>query len=532
MNPDIVVVLIDTLRYDAVAREDLLERVAPRMAALRREGSLGRITANASNTQFVLPALLNGSYPMDYGGYNTGCLERPPGFVERLQAAGYATELVTNCVLYDRDLGFDRGFGGAVSAVNSRRALTQDIEYRLLPVLKRWADGGTSEEAAAAFMRQDTRSVFGHLARIAQTDGRVPEEFPALRRRNRALSEGARAEIALIDRDPLGAARKMLHTPEAFYWATLGRLRGGLPLLTARLRNRVHPFLHRMSASRPYSSALFDAYDVLSEEIEPALHRTLGRAGEHAQARPSFLFWHLMDVHTPRLLANQHRRRPDLIAARERRAAEAAAAEDYPAAAYLGALSSVDCMLGRLVDRLKAEGRWDRTALFITSDHGTTLPDVDGEPVPDLPNRFRPEDTDVPVIAAGGAAPALTGPGALFDSRDFGATVLDAAGLAQAPGASGLSMAGGAGRPAVISENGGRGALDLSRDDLNFAVTGPDSRVLFRLSGDRLSPIRRWPDTAGPAADEALLKHLFAERGALLRVRGVTPLRTGKSSSG
>lgn len=522
MTPTVIVVLVDTLRFDVVADEALLKQVAPTMAALRRDGSLGRIVANASNTQFVLPAFLNGSYPLDFDGYNEGCRNRPPGFVEHLHAAGYTTDLITNCVLYNRDLAFDRGFDRAVCAVNTRRALTQDIEYRLLPVLKRWEGGALGDEEVEAFMRRDAASVFANLAAIAAS-GRVPEEFPELRRRDRALAAGAKAELELIDRDPLGVARKMLRTPEAFYWITLGDAGGRASLLAARLRNRAHPLMHRAGASRRYASALFDAFDVLSEEIEPALHRALSRdAADHGTvSNPRFLFCHLMDVHTPRLLANQHRRRPDLVVERERLNAEAENMHEYPAAAYLGALAAIDRVLERLVMRLKSDGRWDQTALFITSDHGTTLSDVDGEPVPDLPNRFRPEDLDVPVIAAGGAAPTLAGPDALFDSRDFGATILDAAGVNQLSDAAGRSMARGVGRTAVVSENGGRGALDLARDDLNFAIAGPGHRLLARLSGNNLSVVRRWPGNADPANDTELLRHLFAERGTVLEARGV-----------
>lgn len=523
MTPTVVVVLVDTLRFDVVADEALLSHVAPTMAALRRDGSLGRIVANASNTQFVLPALLNGSYPLDFGGYNEGCRDRPQGFVERLWAAGYTTDLVTNCVLYNRDLAFDRGFDRSVCAVNTRRALTQDIEYRLLPVLKRWEAGAFGDDEAEAFMRRDACSVFANLAEIAAAN-RVPEELPELRRRDRALAVGARAELALIDRDPLGVARKMLRTPEAFYWTTLGNAAGGASLLAARLRNRAYPLLYRAGASRRYASSLFDAFDVLSEEIEPALHRALSRekSGPGTDTNPHFLFCHLMDVHTPRLLANQHRRRPDLVAERERFIADAENIHAYPAPAYMGALTAIDRVLERLVTRLKSDGRWDDTALFITSDHGTTLPDVDGESVPDLPNRFRPEDLDVPVIAAGGAAPVLAGPDALFDSRDFGATVLEAACGDQPSEAPGQSMARGAGRIAVVSENGGRGALDLVRDDLNFALAGPDHRLLARLAGNRLSVVRRWPGNADPAHDTDLLHHLFAERGTVLEARGAT----------
>lgn len=517
MPRTIFLIIVDTLRFDVIADETLRRKAAPTLDQLVAEGSFGRIVANASNTQFVMPTLLTGTYPLDCGGYNTGCKYRPAGFPELFRAAGFETSVYSNCLLYNRDLGFDAGFDTVLSPVNSRRSLTQDIEYRVLPFLKRWQKGDVTDAEAATFIKNDYRGILEHLRYSCDGGARVPREIPTLIHRDRELARRCRDEIALIESDPIAIAHRLLETPEAFYWTVLGRRRAEYRQFAARLLNRAWDTWSGITCPN-YPAGLFDAYDVLTDEALPAIERQLFHR-EPAQDR--LIVLHVMDVHTPRLLENQWRRNPELVRAREADRLQFAADHGQPTAVYLGALSSVDRIIGTLISKLKGSAAWDDTALFITSDHGTTIPDIDGMTVPDLTNRFEVQDLTVPVIAVGGLAPRLRGVDDLFDSRDLGTTLLATAGLADAESFGGIPMHGPAGRDAVVSENGGRGRLDLDRDELNFAVTGRDSRLLARLSKSELSVVKRWnPPADVNQSDNALLSVLWRERGEILRARG------------
>lgn len=518
MPRTILLIIVDTLRFDVIADETIRRTAAPALDRLIDEGSLGRIVANASNTQFVMPTLLTGTYPLDCGGYNTGCKHRPAGFPKRFQATGFETSLYTNCVLYNRDLGFDAGFDRVLAPVNSRRSLTQDIEYRVLPFLKRWQDGDVTDTEAAAFINEDYRGILEHLRDACDNANRIPDEISTLIRRDRDLARRCRDEIALVDSDPMAIAHRLLETPEAFYWTVLGRRMAEYRQFAARLLNRAWDSWSRITCPN-YPAGLFDAYDILTDEAMPAIERQLFQP---EPAKDRLIVLHLMDVHTPRLLENQRRRNPALVRSREADRQQFTTDHGQPTAVYLGALNSVDRMIGKLVSKLKDTAAWDDTALFITSDHGTTIPDIDGMTVPDLPNRFEAQDLTVPVIAAGGLAPRLRGPDELFDSRDLGTTLLATAGLADAESFGGMPMHGVSGRDAVVSENGGRGGLDLDRDDMNFAVTGKESRLLARLSDSEVSVVKRWnPSHDVNQSDNALLAVLWRERGEILRARGV-----------
>ncbi len=100
----------------------------------------------------------------------------------------------------------------------------------------------------------------------------------------------------------------------------------------------------------------------------------IGWLGE--QALPPYLLWvHLYDPHHPwePALLDRVRWRPDETLrawAHERGLGE----DDLDTLArYDAELRETDAQLGRLVDSLKAAGRWDRTVLVIAGDHGEGL---------------------------------------------------------------------------------------------------------------------------------------------------------------
>lgn len=124
--------------------------------------------------------------------------------------------------------------------------------------------------------------------------------------------------------------------------------------------------------------------------------RWLGAESGDDGARPTFLFWHLMDVHGPYGVAAP-------VGGRFRRAARAAAPEraegddrlaglhsyahhdylrldrfqsfDELVAAYDEGIAEVDEVLGDFFDLLRRAGAWDDALVVVTSDHGESLLD-------------------------------------------------------------------------------------------------------------------------------------------------------------
>ncbi|HKW01417.1 MAG TPA: sulfatase [Vicinamibacterales bacterium] len=69
---------------------------------------------------------------------------------------------------------------------------------------------------------------------------------------------------------------------------------------------------------------------------------------------PFFLWVHLYDAHTPQTLPDAFRRQ-------------------YAGDLYAGGIAFADSQLGRLVDRLRQDGRLDSTAVIVAGDHGESL---------------------------------------------------------------------------------------------------------------------------------------------------------------
>ena len=129
----------------------------------------------------------------------------------------------------------------------------------------------------------------------------------------------------------------------------------------------------------------FDVYDAPAHEDAFALvERLLARLDEDERGRPVFLYLHLLDVHWPydEMLPSLA---PDAFGPLSesewawmdrptvRRAKRHGWRQvDWPTitARYDHGVAFVDAAIGRLVEGLTERGRWDRTLLAVTSDHG------------------------------------------------------------------------------------------------------------------------------------------------------------------
>jgi len=533
--PNGLLILIDALRSDIVADPEVRRYVAPTLDSLIKKGGLHKIVAQASNTQFVMPAILSGTAPLDHGGYNDGCKKRPACFAESIRDAGFETALFSNCVLYNRDLGFDRGFNQVCVPANTRRALMQDIEYRLLEPIRRWRRQELSDEEISVFLRREYAEVLDKLICIGE-ENRATPRLQRSERINLELARDAARERALLERDPLKVAEKLATIPEAYYYAALGDETGQWRLLTVRIMNKVYrsiePLTRWIGFKRGLRFGHFDSLEPLIEEVVPEVQKFIDSCD-----RPWFVMLHIMDVHTHAVCLDQMFRAPLelfrrlLRAMRLRRVFRAMGRRvNLP---YLVSLSAVDNELGKLLKRIEGSGHAEDMALMIISDHGTTLEGVDSRPSPDLSRRFFRSNLETPLIFVGRDRLPLE-KGGLRDSRDVGATLLEAFDIPIPEGNDGRPLQSTSPRDYVVSENAGRNFCDLAGDDLNFAITGETAKLFAVLHGaevrvtefynlsqdpEELENLIDRPESK-PLVDQ-MIKILPRERGEILERRGV-----------
>lgn len=115
-RPDVVLIVIDTWRWDALGANGAPRDPTPELDALSRRGVLFRNAIGAS--PWTLPSMasmLTGRYPTVHGAYGRLRDVRPirtevPLLAEIVSEAGYTTRAVVNALFLRPHFGFDRGF--------------------------------------------------------------------------------------------------------------------------------------------------------------------------------------------------------------------------------------------------------------------------------------------------------------------------------------------------------------------------------------------------------------------------------------
>lgn len=522
-----IMLVIDNLRFDTFEDRAEAAGLFPNLAGLVERGWVRPLISNGHATKFAMAPIFSMTYPLDQGGYNFVLRDRPRSFAEQLKDAGYVTFMFQG----DDNDGpvscCDRGFDH-VEAVYDFRVILQNF---ILEVLRKecldWQRGRHNDQQIATFLRNSFGALMDYLA-----DGgnRVPRAgLPAaIRAPSQKLRRAFREERRLLDREPTAVAWKILTLEPHFYHLCLGKPEAsGLALGLNRLLYRVGGGIRSRLLSRK-----LQPFRVLAGQTVPVASELLAGAHDairHA-ARPWFIFAHVMDLHDRRFV-----HRPfDLLRRflwlghwmRHKRGRKSV--ERF---LYDSALAKVDREIGRLRSSLEATGQEQSTMFLISADHGCEMYDaIRRGHHEEFGWRAHPEHIEVPLICAPtDRQPADTG---LLDSMSFPATLLDLLGVAGHPSFLGRSALNG-GRSAVISENAGRGNASVDEDDLYFTVTTETSKLMAVLIGDELQVHRLYDRVADPlelqnivdrpdaqSRIEALVKHLFEERGELLAARG------------
>ncbi|MDB2245708.1 sulfatase [Halorubrum ezzemoulense] len=107
MSENVLFLVVDSLRYDAVAGDEF---DTPNLDALAEDGvSFSRCFAQGISTAPSMTAILTGRYPLDYGGH-WYLEEDQPTMAEQFQRNGYTTGAIHSNPNVSRLRNFDRGF--------------------------------------------------------------------------------------------------------------------------------------------------------------------------------------------------------------------------------------------------------------------------------------------------------------------------------------------------------------------------------------------------------------------------------------
>jgi len=156
---------------------------------------------------------------------------------------------------------------------------------------------------------------------------------------------------------------------------------------------------------------------------------------------------------------------------------------------YLGKISLVDDLVGRIVEAMKRRGTWDDALVVFTADHGEMM----GAHGAFTKGRFYEESVRVPLVVRRPGVVRAGRTGALAESMDVYPTIVEAIGGTMTPGrfarslwpvATGKSESA---REVVLSEIGKSAPLDVMIRDRRYKWWAQDDdEYLFDLEADPL----------------------------------------------
>ena len=142
--PNIVLVIIDSLRFDRLGISGYRPALTPNLDELARRGihCINHFSSGCPS-QVAVPGIFTSSLPFDYGGYNEGIRYRPYSFVEVLQKSGYQTLGVTTCHWFSSHYGANRGFDQFTPLFDLNPWFSKCYAFQLEEPLVRWKSGQT-----------------------------------------------------------------------------------------------------------------------------------------------------------------------------------------------------------------------------------------------------------------------------------------------------------------------------------------------------------------------------------------------------
>tara|TARA_Y100000389_G_C17462912_1_gene523164 strand:- start:2687 stop:4279 length:1593 start_codon:yes stop_codon:yes gene_type:complete len=463
--------LIDSLRYDVARDLDKLEKYLPNLHKIHQKSSLYHCVANSRSTQFVLPSIFTLSYPLDYGGYDTGIRNRPKSFVELLRSKKYYNMMISNSNQIGVTNGYQRGFDKIKTTVDFKILLEHRIARTIKPRLKKKNDERFAVKELELFFEELINGIENY-------DKDLWTE--KLLKSNLKLAEGFKKEKDLLKINPKIVIKKILIIAQGNYYKFLGvkeinhfsifgdKLISGI---SWRLRSKIN----RLPKIFPFTwyghiSVRFNRFNKKVAHIFEELND---------KKKPFFVYFHLMDLHDNRditdlvFFVQKFKFFFKWLIAKSKGLTNRSFNYDL-------SLIYIDELIKPIFDLAESE-KFKNTVFLFTADHGSAIAHTPNRKKLDS-DRFSEmykEDLEVPVLILNDTIKSNLKKNPLIDSMDATAILLSEMGIKELPDVfKGEQIKK---RNYVISEHAGRGSSDLLLNDLYFTLTKKDEKIFMIL---------------------------------------------------
>lgn len=494
----VVFITIDSLRNNRLGVADYHLPLTPTLDRLAQEGIYCHQTVSpASCTQMAHPTIWTSTLPLDYGGYDTGIMNRPVSLVELFQQQGFRTVGFSDCFFLGHFFGYTRGFDTVYPLYNPRRSWHALYQNYFSHYLKAYQTHQISAQTLVAQALPLLQKELQFLIELGQQQQRL-------------LQAGLIAPNPLLDQTPfarleqfcLTAQQKIaqgglsyflehlntLLTPTLFQQAGLSASpkpvtyrEQAFDLVLNRLR---HTFLY------PFAIARWNQQKSLTQDTTLLINGAymVQTAINWVQQNPTeklFLWVALGDIHEliggTTSLPNPFQW-PTVWLERLRQG------QPHPGSfLYDLAVKYEDTLIDRLLQALQRQwGHLDDVLVVICADHGRQWW-MDGQRTQRSQRStldFYEEDVRVPLIFW---HPHLEPQriAHLCGLLDLAPTLIDLMGWPSEPAFQGLPVYSTAAqtRPYLILEDAGRGPCNLTENALRISLRTPSYKYIWQAAG-------------------------------------------------
>ncbi len=474
-QPNIIFLIIDSLRYDRLSRNGHLKGLTPNLDQLCTNGvTAENFFSNGPATQFAFPAIFTSTLPLDYGGYNSGILSRPVSLPEALSRGGYECWGVVTGHPCSSRFHYNRGFATFYDMIDLYQWFRSVYKTGLRELLERWKQGELTKDDLQKRVIENYASFLADTEKFIIQMERVGA--PRSGRSRKKLLPHVRQERALLEKNPLDVCEKLLLLDQNYQYA-LG-VASVTPALLRKfkwrraLRDFINSKMYILSERRAFTAPVVNA--LFSKFLKT-----------RDKNKPFFALLHYFDLHESKLLISainlkKLMRLPRAVM-RALRGGRKGSSLFYDIT-----LSMVDDDVKDLKKIIKKARIDSNTILIVTSDHGIEagIPHRKNRTNnnTDLAKHFYDEMIHVPFIISGsGITPKTISE--LSSQIDIAPTILSLAGQAVPSEFQGVNLPEREKTPVefIVSENAGNNYCDPVRKPIFIRMRTKDYKSTFKI---------------------------------------------------
>ena len=514
---NIILLLIDNLRYDSFDNFHESRRFLPNLSFLKEKSIFCKILTNGHTTKFAMPSLFTQTFPLDFDGYNKVIKNRPKSFVEILKSDGFKTHMLQGDDNDGPQSCCERGFD-YIEALHDRRLLLQNYIEEVLQYEIKNLPRKKNKKRETKKKLNDFKNVLLYMALSKNRikNRKLPETLLKL---NKKWQKKFFDEVKIIDSNPELILKKIQRIDAHLYYLLLGE--ENFENISFILKKKIFGILsliEKFFFNNKYLQLKF-----LALRKTPFIEDILFSSNQIIKKKKFFIYAHLMDLHDRKLINRPIKFFKKLLIwpswilkSKDK---------SFKRFLYDSSLHLMDKEIGNLIKNLKKNGKLSSTKIIITADHGCEMYDSATRGKNETFGfRTHKEHITVPLIYYNSSKRFVNK--GLYDSMSISASLLDDLNLKAHNSFKGKSIFKN-GNDEIITENCGRGNCDIENKNLYFTVTSQSFKAMFLVKKNKLS-IERLYDLKN---DESEVKNLVNKKGYQHIIKNITQILLKKRKS-